>query len=337
MAKPANTPLGTLRAAFESTGSPHWIMYTIQQLGLDRELGFELQIDYLDDQMHGHRHSTEQALVDGQVDFIDSDWITLGRCRHQGLEISAVYPYGTILGGLVVPNDSPINDIRDLQGHRLGVVSELDKNWILTRAVAKQVYQLDLANRVELHQAKSKSTLKQWLEQGQVDAALVYWHQIPYLQQQQQYRLLLDIPALLPELGLRPTPTTFFIFRDRFIEQQPELVQAFIDAFEQAVEQLHHDDQLWHQIATELLHIENPTLLSAVRAIWRSRMPGDWDRASIEQLHGLYRQLEHLEGLHPRGRTLGAGSQLPDGCFNWHFMTGAETAPTAEQQLSQTR
>ncbi|MEH6825967.1 MAG: ABC transporter substrate-binding protein [Motiliproteus sp.] len=314
-----DAPLGALKAAFESTGSPHWIMYTIQRLGLDRKLGFTLQIDYLDDRMSGARHATEQALVDETVDFIDTDWITLARCRHQGLRVSAVYPYGRILGGLVVPSDSGIDNLPQLRGKTLGVVSTLDKNWILARAYAQKRYQFDLASEVSLQQARSKSVLKQWLDQRRVDAALVYWHQIPFLAQQQDYRLLLDIPSVLPELGLTPTPTTFFVFRDQFIAQRPALVRAFIKAFERALRQLHNDDALWLEIAQKLLHIDDPQLLAAMREIWRSRMPGSWNRAAIEELQGLYQQLEQQQ--QQQGETLGAGDQLPDGCFNWQFMT----------------
>ncbi len=324
-------PLDTLRAAFESTGSPHWIMYTIQQLGLDRQLGFELQIDYLDDQMRGQRHSTEQALVDGSVDFIDTDWITLGRCRHQGLRVSAVYPYGRILGGLVVPHDSSIQQLPQLQGRTLGVVSTLDKNWILARAYAQQKYQFDLTDNTKLQQAGSKSVLKQWLDQRRVDAALVYWHQIPFLAQQHDYRLLLDIPAVLPELGLAPTPTTFFVFRDDFVEQRPELVRAFINAFERALQRLHTSDALWQQIAHKLLKIDDPQLLDAMREIWCSRMPGRWNRTAIEELQGLYQQLEQLQ--QQQGDTLGAGSQLPNDCFNWQFMQ----PPTAQSTTITTK
>tara|TARA_R110002167_G_scaffold6657_1_gene31254 strand:- start:83 stop:1063 length:981 start_codon:yes stop_codon:yes gene_type:complete len=311
-------PLGCLRAAFESTGSPHWIMYTIQQLGLDKKFGFNLQIDYLDDPMQGQRHSTEQALANGLVDFIDTDWITLARCRHQGLRVSAVYPYGRILGGLVVPRDSSIDSLSQLRGKRFGIVSTLDKNWILARAYAQQRYQFDLAAEVNLQQAKSKTRLKEWLDQRQVDAALVYWHQIPFLAQQQDYRLLLDIPATLSELGLAPTPTTFFVFRDQFVAERPELVRAFIKAFELALKKLHHDDALWQEIALKLLHIDDPELLDALREIWRSRMPGQWNRAAIEELAGLYQQLERLE--QRRGATLGAGAKIPEGCFSWQFM-----------------
>jgi len=313
-----DVPLGCLRAAFETTGSPHWIMYTIQQLGLDRKFGFELQIDYLDDRMQGERHATEQALVEDRVDFIDTDWITLARCRHQGLKVSAVYPYGRILGGLVVPNSSTIHSLPQLSGKTLGIVSTLDKNWILARAYAQQRYQFDLAAGVNLQQARSKSVLKTWLDQHQVDAALVYWHQIPFLAQQQDYRVLVDIPATLSELGLAPTPTTFFVFRDQFVEQRPALVRAFIKAFERALQQLHKDAALWQNIAKTLLQIEDPQLLEALREIWCSRMPGQWNRAAIEELDGLYQQLEQLQ--QQRGETLGAGTQLPDGCFNWPFL-----------------
>ena len=79
-----------------------------------------------------------------------------------------------------------------------------------------------------------------------------------------------------------------------------------------------YSDELWQQIAHKLLHIDDPALLTAMREIWCSRMPGRWNRDAIEELHGLYQQLEHLQQQH--GKTLGAGPQLPDGCFNWLFM-----------------
>ncbi|NEV63931.1 ABC transporter substrate-binding protein [Thiorhodococcus minor] len=98
----AQAPLGTLRAAFERTGTPAWIMRVIQAKGLDRAEGFRLQVALTGDGDRGHRQATLEALRSGEVDFIDTDWISIGRMREDGDSVSAFHPYGRIMGGLVV-------------------------------------------------------------------------------------------------------------------------------------------------------------------------------------------------------------------------------------------
>jgi len=305
--QPAGAPLGTLSAAFERTGSPFWIMDRIQREGLDRRHGFALRIHYGDDQWQGGRHATEAALVNGEVDFIDCDWLTLLRCRAEGAAISAVYPYGRILGGLVVAGDSTLRDLDDLHGRRIGVVSRRDKNWRLLRAYGQRLHDLDLATRARVVEAGSKTTLAAWLHSGSVEAALVYWHQIPALVHQ-GYRLLLDIPLLLPALGCSGAPTTFFIFRDQLIATQPALIRAFCAAYEDARQQLLQDEQGWQHIGRELLGIDDPLLIGQLRRAWSGRIGQPWNR---DQLQALWPLTEVLQG--------GSRPQFEQ-AFAWEFM-----------------
>ncbi|WP_210397491.1 ABC transporter substrate-binding protein [Motiliproteus sediminis] len=278
-------PLGTLTAAFERSGSPYWLMDCIQQQGFDRRHGFELRVNYGDDQWQQGRHATEAALLAGEVDFIDCDWLTLLRCRAEGAAISAVYPYGRVLGGLVVPPASAIGDLDDLMGARIGIVNRRDKNWQLLCAYGRQLHDLDLDDRCRVLEAGSKTTLADWLRNGLLDAAVVYWHQLPALQQQ-GYRLLVDIPLLLPALGLDPTPTTFFLFRDALIREQPALIRAFIAALNDARQQLQRGDA-WQRIGAELLAIDNPELLAQLRRIWNNRIGQPWQPDQISGLWSL--------------------------------------------------
>ncbi|MEH6628021.1 MAG: ABC transporter substrate-binding protein [Motiliproteus sp.] len=280
---------GTLTAAFERTGSPFWLMDCIQQQGLDRKYGFTLQVNYLDDQWQGGRHATEQALVDGDVDFIDCDWLTLLRCRREGLPISAVYPYGRILGGLMVPPGSPVQDVGGLYKKSVGVVNRRDKNWMLFQAYSRQVMGIDPETSLRLREAGSKTTLLQWLQQGELDAAIVYWQQIPALQQQ-GYRLLLDIPLLLPALATITTPTSFFIFREQLIAARPELIRAFIAALKDAILHLDQQPRSWQRIGKELLDISDAELLQ-LRHLWHSRIAQPWNVEQLQALWPLTRQL----------------------------------------------
>lgn len=285
----AIAPLGVLTAAFERSGSPYWLMDCIQQQGLDRRHGFELVIRYGDDQWQQGRHATEAALLAGKVDFIDCDWLTLLRCRAEGAAISAVYPYGRILGGLLVAAHSAIHELGDLAGATLGVVNRRDKNWVLLQAYAQQHHDLDLERVCRVVEVGSKTELAVQLQQGHLDAALLYWHLLPGLVQQ-GCRLLVDIPLLLPALGTQPAPTTFFLFRDALIQSQPALVHAFIAALEDALQQL-RQPQAWQRIGHELLGIDDPEQLRQLQRSWQNRIGQPWQPEQIQGLWPLTQQL----------------------------------------------
>lgn len=88
-----------LRAGFEGSGSPRWLMRTLQTAGLDRAHGFALDLVLLAE--GAHRHGTLQALADGRVDVVDADLQALAAAQADGLPVVAVHPYGRILGSLV--------------------------------------------------------------------------------------------------------------------------------------------------------------------------------------------------------------------------------------------
>lgn len=100
----------TLRGAFEATGSPSWVMRTIQSQGLDRRHGFRLELVLGNDRIKHSFQATETVLAEGLADFIDTDWVSIARCRQQGLDFVGVFPYGRIMGGVVVPTSSDIED-----------------------------------------------------------------------------------------------------------------------------------------------------------------------------------------------------------------------------------
>ena len=124
------------QGAFETTGTPRFVMYTIQKLGLDKKHGFTLQISYAVDQIERSLESVEIALQKGIADLIDIDWISIARERAHGAPIVAFFPYGQTVGSLVVRAASSIRDLRDLKGRRVGVVRIMDKNWSLPEPTA---------------------------------------------------------------------------------------------------------------------------------------------------------------------------------------------------------
>jgi NitT/TauT family transport system substrate-binding protein len=307
--------LGSLRGAFEATGSPRWIMYAIKKHGLDAKQNFRLEVDFTGDTVKGGLQSTEVALAEGAVDFIDTDWLSIARCRRHGMKVVGVCPYGRIMGGLVVPRDSSIQILEDLHGRRIGVVHRNDKNWAVVRAVCLRRYGFDPQDTGTVEECFSKTALLRSLEEGGVDAAVLYWHLIPGLTVTNRYRQVCDVLDLLPELGIGRSPTTFFTFREEVVERSPDLVRAFVAAFREAVALMRGSDDIWKEIFKTLLHERDGALLRLLRKKWERRITTVWDESMIDDLHRLFGEM----------RRLGEPGQLaldrfPEGTFTAAFM-----------------
>lgn len=304
-----------LTAAFEATGSARWIIHTIREQGLDARHGFSLQVDFIGDGVQRGLQSSEAALAAGQVDFIDTDWLSVARCRSRGMKVTAVFPYGRIMGGMVVPRDSVVHGLDDLRGKCVGVVRRHDKNWIVTRAACIRRHGFDPQAEALVQEALSKTALLEMLEEGQVDAALLYWHLIPRLTATARYRQLYDVLDLLPELGVGPVPTTFFTFRDAFVARSPHLVRAFIAAFVEAVELMRARDDVWEDIAADLLPGGDRAVLRALRDKWESRITTVWNEDAVRDLYRLFDELRRLGG----SECVGC-ERIPEGTFAATFV-----------------
>ena len=110
---PAAVPAGQLKVAVIKFGTVSWEMDVIQHHGLAADQKLELEVLSL-----ANTNAAKVALQAGEVDVIVTDWIWVSRQRAEGADYTFV-PYSTALGSLMVPADSPIEEIADLKGRRL--------------------------------------------------------------------------------------------------------------------------------------------------------------------------------------------------------------------------
>jgi NitT/TauT family transport system substrate-binding protein len=304
-----------LKAAFEPAGSPRWIMYALKKLGLDAKHDFVLEITLVRDQVRRSLQSIEVALQEGAVDLIDIDWISIARHRANGLPLTAVFPYGRIVGGLVAPCDSPIRDLRDLRGKRIGVVRLLDKNWIILRAACLKRYGFDPQQEATTVEALSKVTLAELLKAGQVDAALQFWQLIPPLVATGQYRQVVDVLDLIQDLGItRRIPITLFTVSDEVLQRRSELLRGFIRAFCEAADYLKENDQIWVEVGEKVMGGVDPKILKTLRDSWRERVMTSWDSDTIRDIGLLFDEL-----LKVGGKALLGIDRIPAGTFSLGF------------------
>ena len=288
-------PLGTLRGAFEATGSPSWIMRTIHCRGLDRRHGFTLDLKLGGDTVKHSLQATEAVLAEGAADIVDTDWLSIARWRRDGFPVKAVFPYGRIMGGMVVPAASAIHQLPDLKGRRIGVVRMIDKNWLVVRAACLERHGFDPQNEAQVSEAMSKTVLLDWLENGAIDAAVLYWHLIPGLIAGGRFRQLHDVLDLVTAIaGVNP-PTTFFVCREDFIAVNPNLIRAFVAAYCDAVAVMREDPHAWAEAVGDV-ESSSTERTRGLRASWDRRVCTRWGPDDLRALTGLFDRLKAIGG-----------------------------------------
>lgn len=304
--------LPVMRARFENNGSPRYVLYTIKKFGLDRSNDFYLDVQLVADDIEGDKETVEVKLQNGDADLIDIDYLSTARERATGAPVTAFYPYGRTVGGLVVPAESPIQGLEDLRGHRVGVVRRLDKNWILTRAACRQFHGFDPEDDVTLVEAGSKTGLEQRLKAGEIDAALQFWQLIPQLTATGEYREVLPVADLVQRLAgtSDPIPMAAFLTTDRYLANHPETVDGFTHAYRTAVSRLKRDDELWTELGANMMDDANPAIVASVRDGWRDMVVTDWNEDTIDGLGRLFDHLLDVVG----ADSLGV-DRLPEGTF----------------------
>jgi NitT/TauT family transport system substrate-binding protein len=309
-------PLGTLRAGFERTGTPAWVMRVIRQQGFDRAAGFRLDLELTGEVYQGRRQATVGDLLSGALDLIDTDWLSLGRLRAEGATVVGFHPYGRIMGGLVVDRDQLPDGLADLAGQRLAVVNRLDKTWLVLRAQAMASGLGDPTGRVDLVETGSKAEALRLLRSGAVGGAVLYWHLAAVAALEPRLRLAWDALPALETLAGAPLPTTFFVAADGLRQERPELLRAFARAFDAAAAAMRADAALWRAGAAESAADDTA---GALRAAWLRRIGLDWPARLPARLTACFDTLKSRVG----STALGL-DRLPAGTLDPEFLGSLE-------------
>jgi NitT/TauT family transport system substrate-binding protein len=186
------------------------------------------------------------ALQSGAVDMIVSDWLWVANQHSQGTDFT-FYPYSSTAGALVVPKDSPIQTIKDLNGKRLGIAGgELDKNWLLLQALAQK-------DGVDLNKSVEKTfgappLITEQLKEKRVDAALTYWHFAAKLEAA-GFKQLIDGRGILKGLGINENiPNLGYVFKADWANQHKKALTDFFAASSTAKKTLCTDDNAWQKV-----------------------------------------------------------------------------------------
>lgn len=238
----AETSTPTIKVGALAFGTLNWELAVMRAQGLDKANGISVEkIDLASPE------SGRIGLQGKSLDIVVSDWIWVARQRQQGQDF-VFTPYSSAHGALMTANASPIRNLGDLTGKRLGVAGGgLDKNWLLLKALATKSLKLDLETSATITFG-APPLLNEQLKQGQVDAILTYWNYAAKLEAE-GYRQVLGGRDLQKGLGIdADVPVLGYVFRESWAKANPVPVEAFIKATTAARRLICETEPAWQAV-----------------------------------------------------------------------------------------
>ena len=289
----------TLRIGVQAGGTVEW---ELSALAVDPTADFQVEL---------HPVATAEAgkiaLQSNAVDMIVSDWIWVSNLRAQGEDFT-FYPYSSTAGALVVPENSPIHSVKDLNGKHLGIAGgELDKNWLLLQALA-QKESMDLNKTVE-KTFGAPPLISEQLKQNRVDAALTYWNFAAKLEAT-GYRQIIDGKGILKGLGIAENvPSLGYVFKQSWASSHLSVVNNFFKASSAAKKLLCSDDAAWQKVIP-LTKVDDAATQKLLRQRYCEGSIEQWGDKEQQAAAHIYTLLRTLSNDHAQSKseTLQAGT-----------------------------
>ena len=211
----------------------------------------------------------------------------------------------------MVPDASPVKDIADLKGKRIGVGpgGPTDQSWLIIQAVAVKRHGIDLArDATPIFAAPPLLNEQAFNGRARRCAELLA---VPGASGDQGLRPVIKIADAAAELGLDPQlPLLGFPFRGSLARENPQALAGLAAASAKAKDILHNSDAEWDRLRP-LMKAENDAEFRALRDGFRAgvsdpRQP--LDTASAEKMFAMLGALGGAE-------LVGANPKLAVGTF----------------------
>jgi NitT/TauT family transport system substrate-binding protein len=285
-------------------GTVNWEIDTITHNQLDRQNGIDLEVLEL-----ASNEATRVALQSGEVDIIVSDWLLVSRLRAEGEPLTFV-PYSTSVGSIMVKCDAGIDELPDLAGKTIGIAGgPLDKGWLTIQGLAEGRYGFDL--RGETRQVfGAPPLLAEKLRQGELDAALNYWHYNARLETE-GYCELVGGQEAAKALGAQGDISAIgYVFNEDWANANKEAALGFVRASKAAKELLAESDAEWERLRP-LMGAENEAVFETLIKRYREGIPS---RPIVEEERDTAKVYDYLaeEG---GEQLVGPAEEMAEGTF----------------------
>lgn len=253
----------TLRFAVIGSGGQTEVPYAIQQAGLDKKYGINIEI--VDFTAPGQQYILFRS---GAADIAGGNFIDLLRQRKGGNAIQAIHGFQTYNNRFVVKPGSPIKAYAELRGKKVGMFGATFLDWLIVRVAGKKAYNVDLQTDATPVNG-APPLLNQFLARGEVDATLQFSSLTLGPLAKGEQRLLIDMPDMMKAAGFGNDPFyTQWTITEKWVKANPEAVRKLPAMLDEAYAVLGRDDGLWPVLA-QRINIADPAVIAAYRDLKR--------------------------------------------------------------------
>ncbi|CDX32793.1 ABC transporter substrate-binding protein [Mesorhizobium plurifarium] len=284
-------------------GTVSWELDTLKEHEFDAANGVDLDVINF-----AGEDATNVAMLAGAIDMIVTDWLWVSRQRSEGGDVTLA-PYSTSVGAIMVKDASPIRTIADLKGKKIGVAGgALDKSWLLIQALARRDHGLDLPAVSDVVFG-APPLISQKAIQGELDAALNFWHFCARLEADGFRRLIGAGDAQMALGASGPVSALGYVFHDKWANDNPQAARGFLKASAQAKDLLARSDEEWLRLAP-VIRAEGREL-AKLRDRYREGIPRRPVAEEAADAGRLYRVLARIGG----EKLVGSASEMAPGTF----------------------
>jgi NitT/TauT family transport system substrate-binding protein len=285
-------------------GTVNWEIATIAREGFDKANGFEMEVVEL-----AGNDATKVALESGEVDIIVSDWLHVARQRADGQMLTFV-PYSTSVGAVMVPCNGEIKALPDLKGKKIGVAGgPLDKSWLMIRGLAEGQSGFDLKRETE-QAFGAPPLLAEKLKQGELGAALNYWHYNARLETE-GYCPLVSAQEAARSLGAEGDISAIgYVFSEDWANANKDAALGFVKASRDAKDLLAGSEEAWDKIRP-MMKADDDKVFDTLKLRYREGIP---TRAIADEERDTGKVYDYLAKVGGE-KLVGKAKTMPAGTF----------------------
>ncbi len=270
-------------------GTAQWLFDVIANNKLDAAEGFTLSQRLLASNI-----AADIALLGQQADIVVADWFWVMRQRSLGGDYLFM-PFTAALGGVIVPEASPVKTVADLKGKEIGVAGgPIDKSWILLRAYGIKLGAGDLAATAK-PVFGAPPLLNEQAALGRLDALLNFWPFAVRLEAK-GWRRLIAVSDIVRSFGISgELPLVGFVFAASLAIGEPALMQGFARAIQKAQRILLESDQEWERIRP-LMRAASGEEFQLLRDRYREGVLHSWNQEGRKEAQKLFEIVRETGG-----------------------------------------
>lgn len=193
------------------------------------------------------------AALANEHDIVLAGWTTVILWRTKGKDWVNVYGGILTTDQILVPKESPIQQVGDLRGKRVGLFGQANSQTAMNfRLITKDFFNLDAVKEMNLHYGAPGLTAS-LLGKGELEAAVMLEPLATVLLRSGKIRSIGTINKIYKEKSGRDLLQLVIATRDSFAKEHPDVVRRFIKAYYESVAYIRQTPAAQRAFAKRLL------------------------------------------------------------------------------------